>query len=120
MAANESKPLGQPLGFIGNLTFRAAHIRDQRGPTQVRWQIAKDADKLESLLQAVEYQAQGYDTTPWQETSVTALRTDAGRQLARAIMAADPHSWWSNFAASYHELRKEAKGRARKRRRPEG
>ena len=83
-------------------------------------QIAKDADKLESLLQAVEYQAQGYDTTPWQETSVTALRTDAGRQLARAIMAADPHSWWSNFAASYHELRKEAKGRARKRRMAEG
>jgi putative hydrolase of HD superfamily len=83
-------------------------------------QVAKDADKLESLLQAVEYQAQGYDTTPWQETSVTALRTDAGRQLARAIMAADPHSWWSNFAASYHELRKEAKGRARKRRPPEG
>ena len=83
-------------------------------------QIAKDADKLESLLQAVEYQAQGYDTTPWQETSVTALRTDAGRQLARAIMAADPHGWWSNFAASYHELRKEAKGRARKRRMAEG
>lgn len=83
-------------------------------------QIAKDADKLESLLQAVEYQAQGYDTTPWQETSVTALRTDAGRQLARAIMAADPHIWWSNFAASYHELRKEAKGRARKRRMAEG
>lgn len=81
-------------------------------------QVAKDADKLESLLQAIEYQAQGYDTTPWQETSVTALRTDAGRQLARAIMAADPHGWWSTFAASYHELRAGAKGRARKRRPP--
>ena len=76
-------------------------------------QVAKDADKLESLLQAVEYQAQGYDTTPWQDTSVTALRTAAGRQLARAIMAADPHSWWSTFAASYHELRAGAKGRPR-------
>jgi putative hydrolases of HD superfamily len=79
-------------------------------------QAAKDADKLESLVQAVEYQAQGYDTTPWQETSVTALRTDAGRQLARAIMAADPHSWWSTFAASYQELRADAKSRAHKRR----
>ena len=77
--------------------------------------VARDADKLESLLQAVEYQAQGFDTTPWQETSVTALRTEAGRQLARAIMAADPHSWWSNFAASYHELRAGAKSRGRKR-----
>jgi putative hydrolases of HD superfamily len=82
-------------------------------------QIAKDADKLESLLQAVEYQAQGYDTTPWQDTSVTALRTDAGRQLARAIMAADPHSWWSTFAASYHELKAGAKNRSRKRRPPD-
>jgi len=81
--------------------------------------IAKDADKLESLLQAVEYQAQGYDTTPWQDTSVTALRTDAGRQLARAIMAADPHSWWADFAASYHELRKTAQGRSRKRQQPD-
>jgi putative hydrolase of HD superfamily len=75
--------------------------------------VARDADKLESLLQAVEYQAQGYDTTPWQDTSLTALRTDAGRRLARAIMAADPHSWWSTFAASYHELRAGAKGRSR-------
>jgi 5'-deoxynucleotidase YfbR-like HD superfamily hydrolase/DNA-binding transcriptional regulator YhcF (GntR family) len=78
-------------------------------------QVAKDADKLESLLQAVEYQAQGFDTTAWQDTSVTALRTDAGRQLARAIMAADPHSWWSAFAASYPELKAGAKGRARAR-----
>jgi len=54
-----------------------------------------------------------------QDTSVTALRTDAGRQLARAIMAADPHSWWSNFAASYHELRAQAKGRARTERHPD-
>ena len=77
-------------------------------------QAARDADKLESLLQAIEYQAQGYDTTAWQETSVTALRTDAGRQLARAVMAADPHSWWSTFAASYHELRAGAKSRARR------
>jgi putative hydrolase of HD superfamily len=81
--------------------------------------VAKDADKLESLLQAVEYQAQGYDTTPWQDTSLTALRTDAGRQLARAIMAADPHGWWSNFAASYHELRASSRGRSRKKPAPD-
>jgi 5'-deoxynucleotidase YfbR-like HD superfamily hydrolase len=81
--------------------------------------IAKDADKLESLLQAVEYQAQGFDTSAWQDTSVTALRTEAGRQLARAIMAADPHSWWSNFAASYHEIRGAARGRSRRQFRPD-
>lgn len=81
-------------------------------------QVARDADKIESLLQAVEYQAQGHDTRPWQETSVTALRTDAARQLAQAIISADPHGWWSAFAASYHELRAESRGRSREQRPP--
>jgi 5'-deoxynucleotidase YfbR-like HD superfamily hydrolase len=76
--------------------------------------IAKDADKIETLLQAIEYQAQGHDTRAWQETSIAALRTDAGKQLARAISAADPHGWWSAFAASYRELRDSTRARTRK------
>jgi putative hydrolase of HD superfamily len=75
-------------------------------------QVARDADKLETLLQAVEYQAQGHDTTAWQETSIAALRTDAAKQLAQAITATDPQ-WWSAFAASYRELRASAHGRTR-------
>jgi putative hydrolase of HD superfamily len=75
-------------------------------------QVARDADKLETLLQAVEYQAQGHDTTAWQETSIAALRTDAAKQLAQAITATDPQ-WWSAFAASYRELRATAQGRTR-------
>jgi hypothetical protein len=47
------------------------------------------------------------------ETSVAALRTDAAKELARTINAADPHDWWSAFAASYHELRASAQGRSR-------
>jgi putative hydrolase of HD superfamily len=74
--------------------------------------LAHDADKIETFLQAIEYQTQGFDTGAWKETSLSALRTDAGRQLAQAIGAADPQ-WWSAFAASYHELR--ASGRARPR-----
>jgi putative hydrolases of HD superfamily len=75
--------------------------------------LAHDADKIETFLQAIEYQAQGYDAEPWKETSLSALRTDAGRQLAQAIGAADPR-WWSAFAASYHELRASAGARPRK------
>lgn len=67
--------------------------------------LAHDADKIETLLQAIEYQALGHDTGAWQETSIDALRTDSGRQLAQAISSADPHTWWSAFAASYAELR---------------
>jgi hypothetical protein len=46
----------------------------------VEARAAKDADKLETLLQAMDYQAQGHDTVPWQETSIDALRTDSGRE----------------------------------------
>jgi putative hydrolases of HD superfamily len=74
--------------------------------------LAHDADKVETLLQAAEYQTQGYNTEPWRETSLAALRTDAGRQLARAIGAADPHGWWAAFAASYHELRASTRAHA--------
>ena len=76
--------------------------------------VAKDADKLETLLQAMTYQAQGFDTVPWQETSIGALRTEAGRQLAEAIISADPNHWWSAFAASYRELRAGSQDRTRR------
>jgi putative hydrolase of HD superfamily len=76
-------------------------------------QVAKDTDKIETLLQATEYQAQGYNTSAWRENAITALRTDAGQKLARAIGAANAHHWWSAFDASYHELRASAQSRAR-------
>jgi 5'-deoxynucleotidase YfbR-like HD superfamily hydrolase/biotin operon repressor len=76
-------------------------------------QVAQDADKIETMLQAAEYQAQGHDTTAWRETSAAALRTASGLQLAQAIGSAHPHGWWSAFAASYRELRASARGRAR-------
>jgi putative hydrolase of HD superfamily len=75
--------------------------------------LAHDADKIETLLQAVEYQAQGHATGPWRDTSIAALRTDVGKQLAQAVANADPHHWWSAFAASYAELRATTRARAR-------
>lgn len=75
--------------------------------------VAKDADKIETLLQAAEYAAQGHDTRPWQRTSIEALRTNSGRELARAITAADPRAWWERHQKSYHELRASAQKRSR-------
>ena len=72
--------------------------------------LAHDADKVETLLQAIEYQAQGHDTEAWKDTSLAALRTDAGRELARAIGSTSPQ-WWSSFAKSYHELRASTRAR---------
>jgi hypothetical protein len=62
------------------------------------------------LLQAIEYQDQGHDTEAWKETSLTALRTDEGRELARAIGSTSPQ-WWGAFARSYHELRAATRAR---------
>lgn len=73
--------------------------------------LAHDADKVDSLLQAREYKEQGYKTEAWIETSLNALRTDAGKRLAQAIMSADPHHWWAGHAASYAEARRDAKKR---------
>ena len=67
--------------------------------------VAHDADKIETLLQATEYVAKGYHAEPWQDTSIQALRTESGKQLAQAIASVDPSSWWNAFASSYHELR---------------
>lgn len=73
--------------------------------------LAHDADKIETLMQAREYATQGYASEPWSDTSIQALRTESGKQLAQAIVAGDPHSWWSTFASSYHELRAATRAR---------
>jgi 5'-deoxynucleotidase YfbR-like HD superfamily hydrolase len=108
VTAHQTSAMPDPVGKVfQDLTaeFEAAETIEAK--------VAKDADKIETLLQAVEYQAQGHDTGPWQETSIAALRTDAGKQLARAISTADPNTWWSAFAASYRELRDSTRARTR-------
>lgn len=72
--------------------------------------LAHDADKIETLLQAREYQADQHDTAEWQESAVAALRTNAAKELAAAILATTPRSWWSAFGKSYSELRKATRG----------
>jgi putative hydrolase of HD superfamily len=65
-------------------------------------QLAKDADKLECLIQAREYQAQGHkDVPPWIETSAAALQSSSARQLAEACQQIPPRQWWKAFAESY-------------------
>jgi putative hydrolases of HD superfamily len=85
-------------------------VAEYEATETIESQVAHDADKLETLLQALEYQAQGYDTARWRESSTTALRTNSAQELAQAISSADPHEWWSAFAASYRELRATSRG----------
>jgi putative hydrolase of HD superfamily len=57
--------------------------------------VARDADKLDCLAQALEYRAQGNaDTQDWVDSSLAALRTAAGRRLAETLLRQPPRAWW--------------------------
>ena len=56
---------------------------------------ARDADKLECLLQAREYQRQGHqDVQEWIDNMSAAVRTETGKALAAAALKIDPGDWW--------------------------
>jgi len=55
---------------------------------------AKDADKLECLIQAVEYRHQGITTVErWIDSSLTALTTPTAQELAQEVLNANPLAW---------------------------
>lgn len=65
-------------------------------------QCSRDADKIECLLQAREYQREGYtELQPWVDTMVDAVVTETGKRLARAAQEVSPSVWWDNFAATF-------------------
>ena len=56
--------------------------------------IAKDADLLECLVQALEYRARGHDTEEWIVNCTDSLVTKSARRLAAECRARDPGAWW--------------------------
>ena len=56
--------------------------------------VARDADKLECLVQAVEYRHQGIDNVQrWIDSSRAALKTASAQRLADAALAGEPLTW---------------------------
>jgi len=69
--------------------------------------LARDADKLECLLQAREYQAAGYtDVPPWIETSAAALQSPTAKRLAELCQQVAPRDWWAAAAAAYPQAKR--------------
>ncbi|HEV2376761.1 MAG TPA: HD domain-containing protein [Streptosporangiaceae bacterium] len=61
---------------------------------------ARDADKLECLLQAREYQRQGHqDVQEWIDNMAAAVRTETGKALAAAALQTQPSEWWREVAS---------------------
>jgi putative hydrolase of HD superfamily len=55
---------------------------------------ARDADKLECMLQGIEYKAQGYEHAQrWIDNSRGRLVTKTANELADQLLATDPLDW---------------------------
>jgi putative hydrolases of HD superfamily len=82
---------------IGGAVREVVDEYESRSSVEAR--VARDADKLECLLQAREYQDQGYeDVDAWIESAAAALRTPSAQRLADLCRRIPPRRWWEVFA----------------------
>ncbi|MFJ9343804.1 HD family hydrolase [Streptomyces sp. NPDC101733] len=60
--------------------------------------VARDADKLECLVQAIEYREQGYSLTQnWIDTSLASLKTESAKTLAEAALSMTSLEWQQTY-----------------------
>ena len=61
-------------------------------------ELARDADLLECLVQAREYQVQGYaDAEDWITGCYAGLKSAAAKTLADACLRVEPREWWQGL-----------------------
>jgi putative hydrolase of HD superfamily len=88
---------GMPPALRDAILGAVGQFVDQDSPEAL---LAKDADRLECLMQAREYEHQGFrNTRPWVESSVAKLRSRTARLLAERSLTMPPDEWWKSFAA---------------------
>lgn len=59
---------------------------------------AHDADKLECLIQAVEYREQGYaNVQGWIDSSMAKLKTTSAQELAEAALTMTSVEWQQTY-----------------------
>jgi len=73
-------------------------IEEYRGQQSQEARLAKDADRLECLLQAREYEEQGYrKAQEWTVNNAAKLQSDAARRLAEVCQESPPDRWWNSI-----------------------
>jgi putative hydrolase of HD superfamily len=66
-------------------------------------QLAHEADLLECLLQAREYEMQGYSKgLEWAKICREGLQNDTARKLADACLSSDPGDWFQDLQRNPH------------------
>jgi putative hydrolase of HD superfamily len=94
-AANETVTSGQVRLLPDTIAamIRGAVTEYENGETPEA-RCARDADKLECLLQAREYQDQGHQNLqPWIDSSIASLHTMTAKQLADEALAQNSLDW---------------------------
>jgi putative hydrolase of HD superfamily len=62
--------------------------------------LARDADLLECLVQAREYQALGYDdVADWILNAQAALTAESAKRIAAECLKTEPKEWWQGLKA---------------------
>ncbi len=62
--------------------------------------LTRDADLLECLIQAREYQTLGYrDVADWISNAQAALTTESAKKIAAECLRTEPKEWWQGLKA---------------------
>lgn len=93
--AEERVHRDQTSGLPRDVRERLAGLfKDYHSQGTPESRIARDADRLECLIQAREYQEEGYAATDeWIDRSQGELRTPSAKRLADAVLRKSPASW---------------------------
>jgi len=76
---------------------------DYEEKTSLEAQLARDADVLECLIQAREYQTQGYvNVQEWIDNCKASLKTDVAKNVAEACLQVEPREWWQGLNMMAH------------------
>ena len=92
-----------PADLARHITALIAEHESAKTPdATLESRCSRDADKVDCLMQAREYQAQGNQLVqPWIDSMVPAVSTRTGMALVKAAQDLSPSIWWGEFAAAF-------------------
>ncbi|WP_051864241.1 HD domain-containing protein [Streptosporangium roseum] len=96
-APNEEVTADQVAGVPRSVAEMVSDaVGEYEEKTSLEAVCARDADKLECLIQAVEYREQGHQNVrPWIDSSLAALRTPSAKRLADEALGTGSLEWLS-------------------------
>lgn len=93
-AVTADQTVGMPEGLASAVRNLIAEYEAKTSPEAV---CARDADKLECMLQGIEYRSQGYASAQrWIDNSRSRITTETGKRLADELLAQGPLDWLRN------------------------